>query len=548
VSVSLQRPAPARSRPGRQAGAAFAERPEVRDVLAWMRLLSDPNDAAAVSRALVRPPIELRQSDLVRVIQISRRRRLDMVAALTAAVESPQVPPQARERIQRFQQLHRAAGAALQAGRPDLFLRVVLGAARPDEGPIAEDRPGQAAQAPAASEGLQATLQAMREEVMSDVTRIARGLSELRLDTDLDVSHGLARYLELLKLTALVERPAGQSVAEALPEINARLAAAATSLQREIFQTSPLDAALLAAERRGGDRSASGDPDGGEGQEGSGSPDPEVEGRDDAWRACLHALTIRSEPSLAPFLPRLGPDGLVLSASDVQTYLGCPLRYKYARVLRVPTEQTLNQRFGIFVHQVLERFHSAAARNGTLHELMELEQTAWRRGGFRDSERELQLHELARTALTRYHARLHEQPAEPAWFERSFSFALGPHRIRGRVDRIDRLPDGSYELIDYKTSRPRSAAQLGEDVQLSLYALAATEDWGLPEGSAQSYYYVLDDLKLSVPPRPQGERAWIEQTVADVAERIMALHFEPTPSPSACALCDYRIMCPVAET
>jgi DNA helicase-2/ATP-dependent DNA helicase PcrA len=542
VSVSLQRPASTRSRPGRQAGPAFAERPEVRDVLAWMRLLSDPNDAAAVSRALVRPPIELRQSDLVRVIQISRRRHLDMVAALAAAVESPQVPPQARERIQRFQQLHRAARAALEAGRPDLFLRVVLGAARaPDESPAEqEDRPGQATQTPAGpSEGLQATLQAMREEVMSDVTRIARGLSELRLDTDLDVSHGLARYLELLKLTALAERPAGQSVAEALPEINARLAAAATSLQREIFQTSPLDAALLAAER--------GDTPGG-GEAGEASPDGEAEGGDDAWRACLHALTTRDEPSLAPFLPRLGPDGLVLSASDVQTYLSCPLRYKYARVLRVPTEQTLNQRFGIFVHQVLERFHSAAARNGTLHELMELEQTAWRRGGFGDTPRERELHELARTALTRYHARLHEQPAEPAWFERSFAFALGPHRIRGRVDRIDRLPDGGYELIDYKTSRPKSAAQLGEDVQLSLYALAATADWGLPEGSAQSYYYVLDDLKLSVPPRPQGERAWIEQTVADVAERIMALQFEPTPSPSACALCDYRIMCPVAQT
>ena len=41
--------------------------------------------------------------------------------------------------------------------------------------------------------------------------------------------------------------------------------------------------------------------------------------------------------------------------------------------------------------------------------------------------------------------------------------------LRGRVDRVDRRPDGSYELIDYKTGKPRTEDQLREDVQLSLY-------------------------------------------------------------------------------
>ena len=57
-----------------------------------------------------------------------------------------------------------------------------------------------------------------------------------------------------------------------------------------------------------------------------------------------------------PFLPRKGA-GLALSASDIFTYRSCPLRYKYARVLRTPTEQTVHQRFGIVVHQVLKRYH-----------------------------------------------------------------------------------------------------------------------------------------------------------------------------------------------
>ena len=69
------------------------ERAEVRDVLAWLRLLVEPRDAAAVVRALARPPIELRQVHLARVITLARRRKLDLVAGLAAATESPRSRP-----------------------------------------------------------------------------------------------------------------------------------------------------------------------------------------------------------------------------------------------------------------------------------------------------------------------------------------------------------------------------------------------------------------------------------------------------------------------
>ena len=91
---------------------AFFQRPEVRDVIAWLRLLADPTDAAAAVRALSRPPVELRSVDLARCTTIARRRKLDMVSALEASLESPQIPPEARDRIREFLQLHRAAARA----------------------------------------------------------------------------------------------------------------------------------------------------------------------------------------------------------------------------------------------------------------------------------------------------------------------------------------------------------------------------------------------------------------------------------------------------
>jgi DNA helicase-2/ATP-dependent DNA helicase PcrA len=363
------------------------------------------------------------------------------------------------------------------------------------------------------AETLHSTYRLLRDELLESTLRAGGRLGELRFDTDLDVSHAVVRYLELLKLAALIARPEGQSVVEGLRDVNARILQAVTAEQREIFTSSVLDDYILDAER------------------------------DSRRRA--QTIAARDEPSLESFLPRRG-DGVVLSASDIDTYRTCPLKYKFARVFRIPQEPTIHQRFGILLHQVLERFHAREGAGGSLGELLGLLDAGWRRGGFGDSEEERQLRGKAATALTRYHERFQFEDAQPMWFERQFTFKLGPHLLRGRVDRVDLLPGGEYELIDYKTGRPKSVAQLADDVQLSLYAVGAREAWSL-DASRQAYYYLLDDEKVSVP-LDDGDRAdWIREVALEVAEGILSQGFEPTPSVVACSVCDYRLVCPAAE-
>ena len=140
-------------------------------------------------------------------------------------------------------------------------------------------------------------------------------------------------------------------MAEALPEVNELLLQSATPEQRDAFRTSALDDYLRDAETSG---------------------------------AAKARQPARAEPSLDSFIPRRG-DGLMLSASDIETYRLCPLKYKFARVFRIPQEPSINQRFGIVVHQVLERFHSQGG--GSLDTLMELFEATWRRSGFSSSHR-----------------------------------------------------------------------------------------------------------------------------------------------------------------
>jgi DNA helicase II / ATP-dependent DNA helicase PcrA len=623
--------------------AALFQRPEVRDAIAWLRVLADPGDSAAAARALTRPPIELRSADLARLTTISRRRKLDLVSACEAALESPQIPPEARERIQSFLKLYGTASAVIEERRADVFVRRLieavglrrqrLFAAQPevaerllalsrlaelaaawtrrepngstrdfvrhlsavadagvepvgvsepparnavqgltregvkgiefehvfvlgmergegferigrparkglvlsrveriDGGEARTSEPYATALAEAAgeeeaheeelfgpAEGLHATYRMVREQVLEGSWKAGRELSEPRLDTAVDVNRAIVRYLELLKLAALAQRPGDEATAEAVDAVNGLLRQVATPEQQAELDASALDSYLLGSER-------------------------EREGR-------RRLIAARQEPSLEAFLPRRGDGSLSLSASDLDLYLTCPLKYKFSRVFGIPQEPTINQRFGILIHNVLERFHKEGEdQSGEegLERLMDLFESGWRRTGFGTSDDELQFRDRAREAMRLYWEREAEAEGEPVWLERKFDIRIGEHHVRGRVDRVDRLPDGSHELIDYKTGERKSEADLENDLQLALYRLAAREAWDL-EASSGSYYYVLDADKVAAPVRPDDAER-VERTVLQVGEGVLSQDFEPRPSPKVCSWCDYKLICPAAES
>jgi DNA helicase-2/ATP-dependent DNA helicase PcrA len=618
--------------------AALFQRSEVRDAIAWLRVLADPDDSAAAARALTRPPVELRSGDLARLTTISRRRKLDMVAACEAALDSPQIQPEARERIQAFLKLYGAAAAALEERRADVFVRRLIervglrqqrlfaaqpevaerllalsrlaelasawarrephgstrgfvrylsavaeagvepagGEEPPSPGAVLGLRPGavkgmefehvfalgleggnewgrigsparaslvlsrvegDAGERPSPfyekallaagaveetheeelfgpAEGLHATYRMLREEVLEASWKAGRELSEPRLDTAIDVNRAIARYLELLKLAALAQRPGDEATAEAIDAVNGLLRQVATSEQQAELDASTLDAYLLDSERERGHR--------------------------------RELIAAREEPSLAAFLPRRGDGGLSLSASDLDLYLTCPLKYKFARVFGIPQEPTINQRFGILIHNVLERFHKEEGDEDGLRRLARLFEAGWRRSGFGSSDDELQYRERGREAMRLYWERESVAEGEPVWLERKFDIRIGEHHVRGRVDRVDRLPDGDHELIDYKTGERKSEADLESDLQLALYRLAAREAWDL-DASTGSYYYVLDGEKVAAPTKPDDAER-VERTVLQVGEGVLGQDFEPRPSPRVCSWCDYRLICPAAES
>ena len=286
-----------------------------------------------------------------------------------------------------------------------------------------------------------------------------------------------------------------------------------------------------------------------------------------------------AEPASANGRPR---EPLVLSFHQVDAYLTCPLRYKYAHVLRVPTAPHHAIVYGSALHVAVQEFHKRHARGVVMSEaelIAALEQ-AWTTEGFVSREHEEARLEAGRDALRRFrHAQLEPGAIIPAYVEREFAFSLDGDRVRGRMDRVDLVPlgepagaDGSGGLdvrgavadaadvvepalplirervviTDYKSSDVRDPAmareRARESLQLTIYAMAWQAETGrLPDAVALHF------LDSGLVGTAEVDAARVDRGVADIREAaagIRAGRFEARPSYTACSWCAFRDICP----
>ena len=129
--------------------------------------------------------------------------------------------------------------------------------------------------------------------------------------------------------------------------------------------------------------------------------------------------------------------------------------------------------------------------------------------------------------------------------EVSLKQPLGDFTLVGRIDRMDRMPDGSVLLLDYKTESGGKTKQRVkeplEDTQLAFYAAL------LPEDTLRAAYVNVgerDGTEMSEQPDIVAARdALIEGMVSDV-QRIRAGAAMPALGEGAvCDFCQARGMC-----
>jgi DNA helicase II / ATP-dependent DNA helicase PcrA len=233
-----------------------------------------------------------------------------------------------------------------------------------------------------------------------------------------------------------------------------------------------------------------------------------------------------------------------LSYTQVDTYQRCPQMYQYRFVFRLPTRPRAQMQFGRILHEALKDALGSIERDRPLTwDMVDAAYVAaWARERFCAPEQAPSLQDLGRSYLHR--AFDAGDLSKPLLLEQPFSLRVDGLRLTGRIDRVDRHPDGSYEVIDYKTGSAKKAVELQRDLQLSVYALAAREVFRFDPLSL-SYYYLETSERVTVD-KPQERLEEDRQTIVNVAEGIRAELFPARPDRMKCGGCDFRMLCPSA--
>jgi putative RecB family exonuclease len=233
-----------------------------------------------------------------------------------------------------------------------------------------------------------------------------------------------------------------------------------------------------------------------------------------------------------------------LSYSSISTYELCPQKFKFQYEDRLPTARSAALAFGDSLHRALHRFHDRPVPVPPgLPELLELLDAVWVSDGFVDASEEDTYRHHAHQVLELYHRDNAAQYRIPAALEFRFTIDVEGIPVSGTIDRLDRIPGGGYEIIDYKTNRRLPPAErVHRDLQLSIYALAAREIWGIhPE--RLTLYFLLPGQRMSTE-RSVSDIDELRRRIATVAERIDAGMFEPRENP-LCDWCEFQDRCPI---
>jgi putative RecB family exonuclease len=233
-----------------------------------------------------------------------------------------------------------------------------------------------------------------------------------------------------------------------------------------------------------------------------------------------------------------------LSYSSINTYETCPAKYRFQYEERLPTASSPALTFGDVLHRALFRFHDRPVPVApSLEDLQGFLDDEWSDEGYRDPGEETLYKDHARQVLTDYHRENADQFRIPAALEYRFTIEVEGVALSGVIDRMDRIPGGGYEIIDYKTGRRLPPqARIDQDLQLSVYHLAAKEIWGI-EPEKLTLYFLLPGQRMTTR-RTAADADTLRRRIATVAERIAAGKFEPRQNP-LCDWCDFQARCPL---
>ncbi|MFH1218233.1 MAG: ATP-dependent DNA helicase [Candidatus Peregrinibacteria bacterium] len=232
-----------------------------------------------------------------------------------------------------------------------------------------------------------------------------------------------------------------------------------------------------------------------------------------------------------------------ISYSQVNTFEKCPLQYNFQYLLKVPAPPSHATSFGNSVHKTLNDFYQMLkdGEKVDFDVMKELYEKNWISLGYENATHKKTRKKRGEEILKQFYDDNSDPWVVPAHLERAFTLKVEDFMIKGRIDRIDRLSDGTYEVIDYKTGRIKSDFDIEKDLQMSVYALACRDVFGL-DVSKYSVYFLEEGKKITGS-RTEDKLEKEEKKLIKLYAKMKDSDFPAKPS-VICNYCNYRPICP----
>ena len=243
-----------------------------------------------------------------------------------------------------------------------------------------------------------------------------------------------------------------------------------------------------------------------------------------------------------------------LSPSRLTDFQTCPRRYQYASVERIPQPASYATAKGRFAHYVFEQLFLVPATERTMAKARECVPLAIEAILTDDVRTDIAMDDamLERllketdTIITNYFEMEDPSTVTNEGVELRLGVTVDGAPLFGILDRLDREPDGTLAIVDYKTGNlPNRNYDSQTFANAELYAALCAAKLGEQPATIRLMYVA------------QGTT--IERTVTDVVvrarsgaatnawQRIKRYYddgdFPATPSVNACRFCSYKDLC-----
>ena len=267
-------------------------------------------------------------------------------------------------------------------------------------------------------------------------------------------------------------------------------------------------------------------------------------------------------------------EDLALSPTSLNLYLNCPRRYKYEKLLMIPSAKNKAASLGTAVHEALENFFKDFQKDKKVNKasLISFFKDAVKKEVLAKSDLEDMLREGERL-LSDYYAEYNKDFIKPVDLEMNFGkvylseTSLTDKKavlLTGKIDKIEKISQQKktgedkvlVKVIDYKTGMPQTKNQIlgntknsSGDVyrQMVFYKLLSLLDKKFPYSVAevevdfiksQNGRFRKESFEIT-----KKETDKLKKQISEVAGKIKNLEFESTKDKRSCQRCDLRDIC-----